>query len=110
IIVYIISIMSILLTGQNVILLILSIFTWNLFHWGTNPTVQYALLKFLKGDPSQILSYDISILNLGIGLGSLIGGILFSIDNQFNLSLVVAMILAMVSSILLKTAVHTEKN
>ncbi|WP_031907471.1 MFS transporter, partial [Staphylococcus aureus] len=110
IIVYIISIMSILLTGQNVILLILSIFTWNLFHWGTNPTVQYALLKFLKGDPSQILSYDISILNLGIGLGSLIGGILFSIDNQFNLSIVVAMILAMVSSILLKTAVHTEKN
>ncbi|HIH8093247.1 TPA: MFS transporter, partial [Staphylococcus aureus] len=59
---------------------------------------------------SQILSYDISILNLGIGLGSLIGGILFSIDNQFNLSIVVAMILAMVSSILLKTAVHTEKN
>ncbi|NGG18939.1 MFS transporter, partial [Staphylococcus aureus] len=50
------------------------------------------------------------ILNLGIGLGSLIGGILFSIDNQFNLSIVVAMILAMVSSILLKTAVHTEKN
>ena len=41
---------------------------------GTNPTVQYALLKFLRGDPSQILSYDISVLNLGIGLGSFIGG------------------------------------
>lgn len=94
--------------GQNVIVLTLCVFTWNLFHWGTNPTVQYGLLKFLRGDPSQILSYDISILNLGIGLGSFVGGILFSIDNSFNLSIITSILLAILSSLLLKGASHSE--
>ncbi|MGJ5913290.1 MFS transporter, partial [Staphylococcus equorum] len=63
---------------------------------------------FLRGDPSQILSYDISILNLGIGLGSFVGGILFSIDNSFNLSIITSILLAILSSLLLKGASHSE--
>jgi len=108
ILIYVLSIIFILFMGQNVIVLTLCVFTWNLFHWGTNPTVQYGLLKFLRGDPSQILSYDISILNLGIGLGSFVGGILFSIDNSFNLSIIISILLAILSSLLLKGASHSE--
>ncbi|MCU5745659.1 MFS transporter [Staphylococcus sp. SQ8-PEA] len=101
--IYILSITFILFMGQSVFVLIMSVFIWNLFHWGTNPTVQYGLLKFLRGDPSQILSYDISILNLGIGLGSLVGGILFSIDDSFNLSITISILLALLSLLLLRS-------
>ncbi len=106
--VYTISIIFIWFAGGNVLILTLCVFIWNLFHWGTNPTVQYALLKFLRGDPSQILSYDISVLNLGIGLGSFIGGILYYIDYHFNLSLMISIILAVCSSLILKMVVRSE--
>lgn len=106
--VYTIAIIFIWFAGGNVLVLTLCVFIWNLFHWGTNPTVQYALLKFLRGDPSQILSYDISVLNLGIGLGSFIGGILYYIDYHFNLSLMISIILAVCSSLILKMVVRSE--
>lgn len=64
---------------------------------GTNPAVQYALLKFIKGDPSQIFSYNISLLNLGIGAGSFFGGILVMKDPSFVFSFLVAMGLALIS-------------
>ncbi|MHD0396398.1 MFS transporter [Staphylococcus simulans] len=108
IVIYVLSIISILLFGKNMIVLTLCIFTWNLFHWGTNPTVQYGLLKFLRGDPSQILSYDISILNLGIGLGAFFGGILFSIDDSFHLSIIISILLAILSSLLLKGVSYSD--
>ncbi|POA02596.1 MFS transporter [Staphylococcus caprae] len=108
ILMYIISIILILILGQNIVILVSCVFIWNLFHWGTNPTVQYGLLKFLRGDPSQILSYDISILNLGIGLGSFVGGILFFIDNSFNLSIIISALLAILSSLLLKGVSHSD--
>ena len=39
--VYTISIIFIWFAGGNVLILTLCVFIWNLFHWGTNPTVQY---------------------------------------------------------------------
>lgn len=101
--VYIMSLVLLLLYTKNVIIVLLSILLWNLFHWGTNPTVQYALLQFIEGDPSQIFSYNISLLNLGIGIGSFVGGILYLKDQQFTLSLVVAIGFALVSFIILST-------
>jgi predicted MFS family arabinose efflux permease len=61
--------------------------------------VQYALLKFIKGDPSQIFSYNISLLNLGIGAGSFFGGILVMKDPNpsFVFSFLVAIGLALIS-------------
>lgn len=100
---YMMSLFLLLLYTKNVIIVLLSILLWNLFHWGTNPTVQYALLQFIEGDPSQIFSYNISLLNLGIGIGSLVGGILYLKDQQFTLSLVVAIGFALVSFIILST-------
>lgn len=101
IIMYLLSLTLLLFFTSNVVLVLLSIFIWNLFHWGTNPTVQFALLQFLEGDPSQILSYNISILNLGIGLGSLVGGALFSYNSSFDLSILVAILLALISYVIL---------
>lgn len=101
--VYIMSLVLLLLYTKNVIIVLLSVLLWNLFHWGTNPTVQYALLQFIEGDPSQIFSYNISLLNLGIGIGSFVGGILYLKDQQFTLSLVVAIGFALVSFIILST-------
>lgn len=75
---------------------------------GNKPYSSIWSIEILRGDPSQILSYDISILNLGIGLGSFVGGILFSIDNSFNLSIITSILLAILSSLLLKGASHSE--
>ena len=73
---------------------------------GNKPYSSIWSIEILRGDPSQILSYDISILNLG--LGSFVGGILFSIDNSFNLSIIISILLAILSSLLLKGASHSE--
>ncbi|WP_146552738.1 MFS transporter [Rummeliibacillus sp. SL167] len=99
--VYIISLFMLLFYTENIIVVLLGVLLWNLFHWGTNPTVQYALLQFIKGDPSQIFSYNISLLNLGIGIGSFIGGALVLKDPHFILSIVVAIGIAIVSFLIL---------
>ena len=95
--VYIASLLIILFFIKNIALVLIGITLWNLFHWGTNPTVQFALLQFIEGDPSQMFSYNISLLNLGIGLGSIIGGILYTIDPHFSLSLIIAVVIAAIS-------------
>lgn len=97
VLVYIVSLLIILFFIKNIVLVLIGVTLWNLFHWGTNPTVQFALLQFIEGDPSQIFSYNISLLNLGIGLGSIIGGILYTIDPHFSLSLMIAVVIAIVS-------------
>lgn len=99
--VYIISLLLLLFFSGSIVLVVLSIMLWNLFHWGTNPTVQYALLQFIEGDPSQVFSYNISLLNLGIGIGSFIGGILVMKDPSFALSILTAIGIALFSFITL---------
>ncbi|MGE7090391.1 MFS transporter [Lysinibacillus sp. NPDC048646] len=107
-VVYSVSLLGLLLGSGNVTIVLLCILLWNLFHWGTNPTVQYALLQFVKGDPSQLFSYNIAILNLGIGIGSLLGGMLFAMDNEFTYSLLVAIGLSGISFILLQSLRRIE--
>ncbi|PEA52943.1 MFS transporter [Bacillus pseudomycoides] len=97
---YVAAVIILMINTDSLLLVLISVSIWNLFHWGINPTVQYALLKFIKGDPSQIFSYNISLLNFGIGLGSLIGGVLFSKDSSFFYSFVFAILLGVVSLIL----------
>jgi len=99
--VYIISLLLLLFYNGSMVLVVLCIMLWNLFHWGTNPTVQYALLQFIEGDPSQVFSYNISLLNLGIGIGSFIGGILVMKDPSFALSILTAIGIALFSFITL---------
>lgn len=99
--VYITSLLLLLFYNESMVLILLCVLIWNLFHWGTNPTVQYALLQFIEGDPSQIFSYNISVLNLGIGIGSFIGGIFVMNDPSFTLSILVAIGIALVSFIIL---------
>jgi predicted MFS family arabinose efflux permease len=72
--------------------------------------VQYALLKAIKGDPSQMFSYNISLLNLGIGLGSLIGGLLFSYDQSFYSSFLFSILLGILSLLLVVLGLNRKSN
>jgi len=106
---YISSIITLMAELNNLLVVFISISVWNLFHWGTNPTVQYALLNSIKGDPSQIFSYNISLLNLGIGIGSLMGGVLFSIDQSFYSSFVFSILLGFFSLLLVVLGLNRKQ-
>ncbi|MCU5745313.1 MFS transporter [Staphylococcus sp. SQ8-PEA] len=60
------------------IILILGIFIWNIMQWSTNPAVQSGIIDQVEGDTSQVMSWNMSSLNAGIGVGSIVGGLVVS--------------------------------
>ena len=46
--------------------------------WSTNPAVQSGLIEHVEGDTSQVMSWNMSSLNAGIGMGGIIGGLVVS--------------------------------
>ena len=64
--------------------LLIIIFIWNLMQWSTNPAVQSGLIEHVEGDTSQVMSWNMSSLNAGIGVGGMIGGLVVSHLNVFT--------------------------
>nr|WP_144921451.1 MFS transporter [Paenibacillus bovis] len=56
------------------------VFIWNFVQWSTNPAIQYALIHINPRASELALSLNMSALNIGIGLGALIGGIIIEQD------------------------------
>lgn len=59
-------------------LLLLTIFIWNVMQWSTNPAVQSGVIEHVAGDTSQVMSWNMSSLNAGIGIGGIVGGLVVS--------------------------------
>ncbi|WP_390569440.1 MFS transporter, partial [Staphylococcus pseudintermedius] len=49
-----------------------------IIQWSTNPAVQSGLIDQVEGDNSQVMSWNMSALNAGIGFGALLGGLIVS--------------------------------
>ncbi|RIL82526.1 MFS transporter, partial [Staphylococcus equorum] len=65
------------------ILLLIALFVWHLIQWSTNPAVQSGLIEQVEGDNSQIMSWNMSALNAGIGFGALLGGLIVAHMNLY---------------------------
>ncbi|MBS4223559.1 MFS transporter [Lederbergia citrea] len=59
-----------------IFLFTLVVFIWNFAQWSTNPPIQYALININPKASELVLSLNMSALNIGIGLGAMIGGII----------------------------------
>src|SRR5690625_4949831 len=60
------------------VLFYLNLFVWSLFQWSTSPAVQSGLVDSVEGSAANVFSWNMSGLNLGIGIGAVIGGIFIS--------------------------------
>lgn len=60
------------------IILVMIIFIWNIMQWSTNPAVQSGIIEHVRGDASQVLSWNMSSLNAGIAAGGMVGGLIVS--------------------------------
>lgn len=56
-------------------LLLIVMFVWSFTQWSTSPSIQNGIVELVEGDTSDALSWNMSGLNVGIGLGALIGGV-----------------------------------
>lgn len=56
----------------------INMFVWSLFQWATSPAVQGGLVENVEGSSSNVFSWNMSALNLGIGIGAVIGGLFIS--------------------------------
>ena len=65
------------------ILFYVNLFIWSLFQWSTSPAVQAGLVDNVEGSAASVFSWNMSGLNLGIGIGAFIGGIFIS---RFDIS------------------------
>jgi DHA1 family purine base/nucleoside efflux pump-like MFS transporter len=74
------------------ILLLLTIFIWNVMQWSTNPAVQSGVIEHVAGDTSQVMSWNMSSLNAGIGIGGIVGGLVVSKMNVHATTYVTAII------------------
>ena len=52
------------------------VFVWNFVQWSTSPAIQYSLININPKAAELALSLNMSALNIGIGLGALVGGII----------------------------------
>ncbi|MGS5800585.1 MFS transporter [Staphylococcus aureus] len=68
--------LNLFLSVTGVLLMI--IFIWNIMQWSTNPAVQSGIIEHVEGDTSQVMSWNMSSLNAGIGIGGLVGGLVVS--------------------------------
>lgn len=60
------------------ILFFINLYLWNVFEWSTSPAIQMGLVNNVEGSASNVFSWNMSSLNLGIGLGAVLGGIFIS--------------------------------
>lgn len=65
------------------VLFYINMFAWSLFQWATSPAVQGGLVENVEGSSSNVFSWNMSALNLGIGIGAVIGGVFI---NNFDIS------------------------
>ncbi|WP_270233082.1 MFS transporter [Staphylococcus warneri] len=69
-------VLNFILSGT--VMLLIGLFVWNIMQWSTNPAVQSGLIEHVEGDTSQVMSWNMSSLNAGIGMGGIIGGLVVS--------------------------------
>ena len=63
---------------STTVLLLIGLFIWNIVQWSTNPAIQSGIIEHVDGDTSQVMSWNMSCLNAGIGFGGIIGGLVVS--------------------------------
>lgn len=90
--VFIIVMLAINLILSTTILLLVGLFIWNIVQWSTNPAIQSGIIDHVEGDTSQVMSWNMSCLNAGIGLGGIIGGLVVSNMNVEAVTFVSAFI------------------
>ncbi|MGY3480102.1 MFS transporter [Staphylococcus cohnii] len=73
--------LNMFLPGTGLLLMI--IFIWNIMQWSTNPAVQSGIIEHVEGDTSQVMSWNMSSLNAGIGIGGIVGGLVVSNLNVY---------------------------
>ncbi len=73
-ILFISSMLLVKLSLSHVYLFIFVVFIWNFSSWSMNPAIQSALIQANPNSSELVLSLNMSALNIGIGLGALIGG------------------------------------
>ncbi|MBG3868869.1 MFS transporter [Staphylococcus haemolyticus] len=109
--VFIVVMLAINLILSTTVLLLVGLFIWNIMQWSTNPAIQSGIIEHVEGDTSQVMSWNMSCLNAGIGLGGIIGGLVVSNMNVESVTFVSAFIglLGLIIVITLKN-VHYAKN
>ena len=109
--VFIVVMLAINLILSTTVLLLVGLFIWNIVQWSTNPAIQSGIIEHVEGDTSQVMSWNMSCLNAGIGLGGIIGGLVVSNMNVEAVTLDSAFIglLGLIIVITLKN-VHYAKN
>lgn len=77
------SVFSILLViislSSSFYVVVVSLFTWSMVQWSTGPIIQFAISSSsLPSIREQLISLNVSFLNIGSGLGGILGGIYIS--------------------------------
>ena len=80
---------------HTVTILLIGLFIWNIVQWSTNPAIQSGIIEHVEGDTSQVMSWNMSSLNAGIGFGGIIGGLVVSNISVQAVTIVSAMVGAM---------------
>ncbi|MGS0653080.1 MFS transporter [Staphylococcus arlettae] len=109
IIIFIATMLSLNPVLSTIAMLLITVFIWNIMQWSTNPAVQSGIIEHVEGDTSQVMSWNMSSLNAGIGVGGIIGGLIVSNINvhataYFSVGIAV---IALIIAISLKKVVST---
>ena len=110
--VFIVVMLAINLILSTTVLLLVGLFIWNIMQWSTNPAIQSGIIEHVEGDTSQVMSWNMSCLNAGIGLGGIIGGLVVSNMNVEAVTFVSAFIglLGLIIVITLKNVHYAKIN
>ena len=68
-------VLNLLLAGTVILLIVVCM---EYYAMSTNPAIQSGIIEHVEGDTSQVMSWNMSCLNAGIGFGGIVGGLVIS--------------------------------
>ncbi|CAM4181822.1 MFS transporter [Lederbergia lenta] len=106
---FMIALLFLRLSLPYILLFSIVIFIWNFAQWSTNPAIQSALININPKNAELSLSLNMSALNIGIGLGALIGGIIIH-NGGLHFAPFIAAAMTIIPLILIKKITSVAKS
>lgn len=108
-IVHIVALFILTFTQHSTIGVFITFAVWGVATWTTTPANQYYLVSLKPQSSETVLSFNTALMNIGMMMGSALGGVIITYINITNLSWI-AGLFVFTSLIFIKYSFYLDKN
>ena len=107
--VHIVALFLLTFTQYSTIGVFITLAVWGIATWTTTPAKQYYLISLRPQSSEIVLSFNTALMNIGMMLGSALGGVIIGYINIVNISWI-ASLFVVIALILIRYSFYLDKN